>query len=91
MTKSSPTAFLSHFFKGVKIYLLFFTISLTAWQCVSPPDYLGGDLLPNQDIYRVKTDTSFVLSAYTEPYDSIITAGFTNALVGDSLLKLNIQ
>jgi hypothetical protein len=45
---------------------------------------LGGDLLPSDDVFRVKTDTSFQLSAYTTNYDSINTAGFGTAVVGET-------
>ena len=84
MIKSNTSAFLSRIFKGVKFPVFFVFISLMFWQCVSPPDFLGGDLLPADDIFRVKTDTTFQLSVYTSPYDSINTAGFGTAVVGET-------
>jgi hypothetical protein len=58
--------------------------TLIFWQCVSPPDFLGGDLIPGQDIFRVKVDTTFRLSAYTVAYDTVSTMSFSDAIVGET-------
>lgn len=84
MTKSNPSAFLSQKFKGIKFPFFFLFFSVVFWQCVSPPDFLGGDLLPDGDVFRVKTDTSFQFSVYTSDYDSLNTAQFGTAVVGET-------
>jgi len=84
MTKSNPSAFLSQKFKGIKLPFFFLFFSVVFWQCVSPPDFLGGDLLPDGDVFRVKTDTSFQFSVYTSDYDSLNTAQFGTAVVGET-------
>lgn len=65
---------------SVALFLLFLN-----WQCISPPDFLGGDLLPEQDELSVKSDTSFLLSAYTIGYDTLSTSNFTDAVLGETL------
>jgi hypothetical protein len=67
-----------------KFFFSLLFISLLAWQCVSPPDYLGGDLIPDQDKFNVKYDTTFVLSGYTVPYDTVITMMFQDAILGET-------
>jgi hypothetical protein len=67
-----------------KLILTLAFVTLLAWQCVSPPDYLGGDLIPDQDRFRVKMDTSFMISAYTMPYDTLITMMFQDAILGET-------
>jgi hypothetical protein len=67
--------------KPALILLLFSTIF---WQCISPPDYLGGDLITSQDEFNVKIDTLFSLSAYTLPYDTANTMYFSEAVLGET-------
>ena len=64
-------------------FLLVLIVSIQ-WQCISPPDFVGGDLIPNQDIFYVKTDTSFSISAYTIAYDTVVTQGFSEAILGET-------
>jgi hypothetical protein len=71
-------------FRRFKFFSFLVLITLSSWQCVSPPDFVGRDLLPPQDVFRVKTDTSFSLSAFTQKYDSINSSNFTNAIVGET-------
>ncbi|MDY0200217.1 MAG: DUF4270 family protein [Tenuifilaceae bacterium] len=84
MLKSNSSALSFMLRKGLIIFSFFLVSSLFFWQCISPPDYLGGDLLPSQDLVRVKTDTSFQLSAFTQNYDSINTAYFITAVLGET-------
>jgi hypothetical protein len=70
--------------RAVKILSIFAFSNLLFWNCVNPPDFIGGDLIPPQDVSRVKTDTSFILSAFTIPYDTVITSYFNEAIVGET-------
>lgn len=70
--------------KKFKVFSISLLFALSLWQCVSAPDFLGGEILPDDDFFRVKTDTSFQLSAYTQAYDSLNTAGFTLAMLGET-------
>jgi len=56
--------------------------SLLFWRCISPPDYLGYDVIPSQDFLKVEVDTSFTLSAYTLVGDTLDARFFTEAIVG---------
>ncbi len=85
MTKSNL------FFKTLKrpkkhsnIPFLLILISLLMWKCISPPDYLGGDLLPEDDFSQVKTDTTFAISAYTQRFDTVYTFNFPEAVAGET-------
>lgn len=84
MTNNFFSKKLSRSLRTLKIVSLFILSNIIFWQCVNPPDFIGGDLIPPQDIFRVKTDTSFQLSVFTEPYDSVITSSFTEAIVGET-------
>ncbi|PKP39434.1 MAG: hypothetical protein CVT98_01775 [Bacteroidetes bacterium HGW-Bacteroidetes-15] len=68
----------------VKIFSLLALSNILFLQCINPPDFIGGDLIPPQDIFRVKTDTSFTLSVFTEPYDTVVTSYFSEAIVGET-------
>ncbi|HDP55609.1 MAG TPA: DUF4270 family protein [Bacteroidetes bacterium] len=70
--------------KNLFSFSLLITLSLLLWQCVSPPDFLGGDLLPEDDFVKVKTDTSFIVSAYTQRYDTVNTLDFAEAIIGET-------
>ena len=75
---------LSHKFRIIK-FSFFLILAITLfWKCVSPPDYLGGNLIPPGDYYRIKIDTSFGLSAYTIPYDTVRAMKFSDAILGES-------
>lgn len=85
MTKSSPA------FKPFKkpktnlnISFLFILITLLMWRCISSPDYLGGDLLPDGDFSQVNADTTFIVSAYTQRLDTVYTFNFTEAIIGET-------
>ena len=55
---------------GVLISGLFLSIfSLTS--CYNEPGFLGNNLLPDEDIYKVKIDSSFKVSAFTLTKDSL--------------------
>lgn len=82
MQKSNSLFFMLR--KKLIILSIFLITSTFFWQCISPPDYLGGDLMPSQDLLQVKTDTSFQLSAYTYNYDSINTTNFASAVLGET-------
>lgn len=84
MIKSKLASTLFSSFKSTKIYFVSIFVSLFLWQCISAPDFLGGDLLPDNDFSQVKIDTSFKLSAFTQAYDSINTAGFSEGIVGET-------
>ena len=84
MLKSNSSVLFFMLRKGLNILSILLVTSLLFWRCVSPPDYLGGDLLPSQDLVKVKTDTSFQLSAFTQNYDSINTASFSAAILGET-------
>lgn len=51
------------------VSLSFLAFSLTS--CYNEPGFLGNNLLPDQDIYMVKIDSSFKVSAYTLTKDSL--------------------
>ena len=70
--------------KNLFSFSLLIILSLLLWRCVSPPDYLGGDLLPEDDFAKVKTDTSFIVSAYTQRYDTVNSSGFSEAVIGET-------
>src|SRR6056297_2563986 len=74
--------FLKRNLKVISVALFFLFLN---WQCISPPDFLGEDLLPEQDELSVKSDTSFLLSAYTTSYDTLSTSYFTDAVLGETL------
>lgn len=85
MTKSNPV------FKALKkpktnlnFSFLFILITLLMWKCISPPDYLGGDLLPDGDFSQVKVDTTFIVSAYTQRLDTVYTFDFVEAVIGET-------
>lgn len=68
--------------KPYHFFFLFLFFSLLFWRCISPPDYLGYDVIPSQDFLNVKVDTSFTLSAYTLAGDTLDSRYFTEAIVG---------
>lgn len=85
MTKSSQV------FKALKkpktnlnIPFLLILFTFLMWRCISPPDYLGGDLLPDDDFYQVKVDTTFIVSAYTQRIDTVYTFNFIEGIVGET-------
>lgn len=85
MTKSSgTTALIGKFAQIVKTFFLLLIPTTLLWNCISPPDFLGGDLLPDDDFTHVTTDTSFSVSAYTVAFDSIFTNNFTDAVLGET-------
>lgn len=84
MLKSKSSALFFKLRKGLIVLSVILVTSMLFWRCISPPDYLGGDLLPSQDLVKVKTDTSFQLSAYTQDYDSINTAYFATSVLGET-------
>jgi hypothetical protein len=84
MIKSNTSRKPSPLTSTIKLFLISVSFSLLAWQCISPPDFVGGDLIPQNDIFRVKTDTSFRLSAFTMPFDTVITMGFEEAMIGET-------
>jgi len=58
------------------MHFVFFTVSLSflafsLTSCYNEPGFLGNNLLPDQDIYMVKIDSSFKVSAYTLTKDSL--------------------
>lgn len=68
--------------KPLRSFTLILLLSLLLWRCISPPDYLGYDIIPSQDFLSVKVDTSFTLSAYTLAGDTLDSRAFTEAIVG---------
>lgn len=84
MTNNFSSQKLLRSLRTFKILSLFVFSNILFWQCVNPPDFIGGDLIPPQDIFRVKTDTSFQLSVFTEAYDTIVTTSFSEAIVGET-------
>jgi hypothetical protein len=80
----SKTSLLSRYLTNARLVsVLFLSVSLF-WQCISPPDFVGGDLLPDQDLLKVKTDTTFQLSGYTVPYDSLNSTFYKNSILGET-------
>ncbi len=55
---------------------------ITLHSCYNDPQFLGNNLIPEDDIYGVKTDTLFELSAYTLTQDSINTFLPTEGILG---------
>lgn len=85
MTRSSGTpTVIGKFTQIVKAFILLLIPTTLLWNCISPPDFLGGDLFPEDDFSHVTTDTSFVVSAYTVAFDSIFTNNFSDALLGET-------
>ncbi len=84
MTNSKFACPLFRSMKKFKVFSISVLFAFSLWQCVSAPNFIGGDILPEDDFFRVKTDTSFQLSAYTQAYDSINTASFTLAMLGET-------
>lgn len=68
--------------KPYRSFFLFFFFSLLFWRCISPPDYLGYDIIPSQDFLNARVDTSFTLSAYTLAGDTLNSTSFSEAIVG---------
>ena len=68
----------------LKFIVLSLFVSPLLWQCISPPDFLGGDLVTAGDLYNVRIDTNFRLSAYTLPYDTVSTMAFKEAALGET-------
>lgn len=56
-------------FKGHFIAIL--SISLLLGSCYNDRSFLGNNLLPMDDIYQVRIDSSFTISAYTLAQDSL--------------------
>lgn len=54
----------------------------TFQSCYNDPQFLGNNMLPDDDIYTVRRDTSFKISAYTMLQDSISTFGATAGVIG---------
>ncbi len=50
--------------------------------CYNDPELIGKSLLPDDDLYSIKVDTSFKVSAYTVTLDSLFTYGSTYAIMG---------
>ncbi len=85
MTRNSqPVKVISKSKQILRTTLSFLFPLVLLWSCINPPNYLGGDLLPEDDFVRVKTDTSFIISAYTERLDTIHTNSFTDAVMGET-------
>ncbi|MFP4556809.1 MAG: DUF4270 family protein [Bacteroidales bacterium] len=76
---------LAFFKRNVKVISVATIFLFLNWKCISPPDFLGGDLLPEQDELNLESDTSFTLSAFTQSYDTISTTYFTDAILGETL------
>ncbi len=69
--------YLSLFSKAI---FVLFAISIIS--CSTEPDFLGENLIPNQDKIGLELDTSFVISAYTIASDTILTRGISKAHLG---------
>ena len=68
--------------KPIRTLTVFLLITPIFWQCISPPDYLGYELIPQQDLLRTKVDTSFTVSAFTLLGDTLDTRAFSEAIIG---------
>lgn len=53
-------------------------IALIVSSCTTDPDFLGGNLIPDQDKLGLEQDTSFVISAYTKTTDSLFVVSSDN-------------
>ena len=60
-----------------KTLVILFTFFITS--CTTDPDFLGGDLIPDQDRLGLELDTSFVISAYTKATDSLFVVSSNSA------------
>lgn len=56
-----------------KIGAFFCVIVFSLSSCYNDPQFLGNNLIPENDVYSVKTDTLFEISAYTQSLDSLNT------------------
>jgi len=53
-------------------YFVVLAIAISLSSCYNEPEFIGENLIPAGDITSVKTDTTFVLSAYTLSYDTVV-------------------
>ncbi|HPV57820.1 MAG TPA: DUF4270 family protein, partial [Tenuifilaceae bacterium] len=68
-----------------KVFKRFCLVSISALllnSCYNEPQFLGNNLIPDDDKYAVKTDTLFELSSYTIQEDSISTFLFSYGMIG---------
>lgn len=84
MTKNNAFRKTLSSFRVLKLSIILALVATIQWQCISPPDFVGGDLIPPQDIFNVKIDTSFSISVFTVPYDTVVTQGFSEAIIGET-------
>lgn len=68
--------------KTTRLLITFLLLTPLFWKCISPPDYLGYELIPGQDMLSTKVDTTFSVSAFTLMGDTLDTRWFSQAIVG---------
>lgn len=69
-------------FKEFKGFCLVGLSALLLNSCYNEPQFLGNNLVPNDDKHAVKTDTLFELSAYTLKEDSLNTYLYSTGMLG---------
>ncbi len=63
-----------------KTLVILFAFFITS--CTTDPDFLGEDLIPDQDRLGLELDTSFVISAYTKTSDTLLSSPVSTATLG---------
>jgi hypothetical protein len=89
--RSSFLRVMSSLLQGISLKSIAFVVVASALitSCYNEPEFLGNNLLPGSDIYQVRTDTSFVVSAYTMKDDSLTTyVGAGYRVLGGFLSKV---
>ena len=79
LRRNRPSLILQHIHKPNpgKALIILPLLLISIQSCYNDPNFLGNNLIPEEDIYAVKTDTLFEVSAYSIKTDTILaTSGY---------------
>lgn len=85
MLPKRRSSFANHPSKRVRIMhfsVFIFFLALFSQSCYNDPGFLGNNLLPDGDIYKVRVDSSFTVSAFTVANDSLDSFLASEGVIG---------